>query len=153
VLDPVLASLGGRPWLERRPELAVFLLVKNRDTSYIVAAGDDDRQPMRQSFEAAADLLAMKIIFPPSSQAAALNIDFPAVGQAELDDLAKRAGVDRALAGSLTWRDPDLGWVADWQLSAGGRTWKWQVRGVGFDEAFRVAMRGAAQILSGNGQP
>jgi hypothetical protein len=133
VLDPVLASLGGRPWLERRPELAVFLLVKNRDTSYIVAAGDDDRQPMRQSFEAAAD--------------------FPAVGQAELDDLAKRAGVDRALAGSLTWRDPDLGWVADWQLSAGGRTWKWQVRGVGFDEAFRVAMRGAAQILSGNGQP
>jgi len=27
------------------------------------------------------------------------------------------------------------------------------VRGVSFDEAFRVAMRGAAQILSGNGQP
>ena len=29
----------------------------------------------------------------------------------------------------------------------------WQVRGVSFDEAFRVAMRGAAQVLSGNGQP
>ncbi|TIT43144.1 MAG: DUF2066 domain-containing protein, partial [Mesorhizobium sp.] len=34
-----------------------------------------------------------------------------------------------------------------------GKTYSWQVRGVSFDEAFRVAMRGAAQILSGNGQP
>ncbi|TIW55589.1 MAG: DUF2066 domain-containing protein, partial [Mesorhizobium sp.] len=35
----------------------------------------------------------------------------------------------------------------------GGKTYRWQVRGVSFDEAFRVAMRGAAQVLSGNGQP
>ncbi len=34
-----------------------------------------------------------------------------------------------------------------------GKSYDWQVRGVSFDEAFRVAMRGAAQVLSGNGQP
>jgi hypothetical protein len=27
------------------------------------------------------------------------------------------------------------------------------VRGVSFDDAFRNALRGAAQVLSGNGQP
>jgi len=43
--------------------------------------------------------------------------------------------------------------VADWRLAPTGETYHWQVRGVSFDEAFRVAMRGAVQILSGNGAP
>ena len=52
------------------------------------------------------------------------------------------------------WRfDADLGWVADWRLMHEGKNYAWQVRSVSFDEAFRVAMRGAAQVLSGNGQP
>ena len=59
----------------------------------------------------------------------------------------------QALAGSIVWSDKELGWIADWRLAANGATYRWQVRGVNFDEAFRVAIRGAAQILSGNGQP
>jgi hypothetical protein len=30
---------------------------------------------------------------------------------------------------------------------------RWQVRGVTFDEAFRRGIGGAAQVLSGNGDP
>jgi len=37
----------------------------------------------------------------------------------------------------------------DWH----GRTHRWQVRGVTFDEAFRRGTGGAAQVLSGNGDP
>jgi hypothetical protein len=37
----------------------------------------------------------------------------------------------------------------EWQ----GRPVRWQLRGVTFDEAFRRALGGAAQILSGNGDP
>ncbi|RWF64141.1 MAG: DUF2066 domain-containing protein, partial [Mesorhizobium sp.] len=62
-------------------------------------------------------------------------------------------GADRALAGSIVWNDKELGWIADWRLAEDGKTYQWQVRGVSFDEAFRVAVKGAAQILSGNGQP
>jgi hypothetical protein len=72
---------------------------------------------------------------------------------AELNALAKTAGGDLALAGSIVWSDEDLGWVVDWRLAPARETHRWQVRGVSFDEAFRVAMRGAAQILSGNGAP
>ena len=60
---------------------------------------------------------------------------------------------DRALAGSLTWSDADLGWVADWRLASRAERFDGRSAAISFDEAFRVAMRGAAQILSGNGQP
>jgi len=43
--------------------------------------------------------------------------------------------------------------VAEWRLAFGGRLYRWQVRGVSFDDAFRNAMRGAATIISGYGRP
>ena len=57
------------------------------------------------------------------------------------------------LAGRLTWSDADHGWVADWALEEGGTVHRWSVRGVSFDDAFRTALRGAARILSGSGEP
>ena len=60
---------------------------------------------------------------------------------------------DLALVGSMVWSEETLGWVADWHLVAPGRAYRWQIRGVGFDEAFRNAIAGAAQVLSGHGQP
>ena len=74
-------------------------------------------------------------------------------GIKDLDTIAITADGDQALAGSLTWSDKDLGWVAEWRLATKGKVWRWGARGISFDDAFRLAMRGAAQILSGNGQP
>jgi hypothetical protein len=34
-----------------------------------------------------------------------------------------------------------------------GRRYRWQLRGVTFDEAFRRGVGGAAQVLSNNGEP
>ena len=45
------------------------------------------------------------------------------------------------------------GWIAEWRLNAAGQIYAWRVSGVSFDDAFRNALRGAAQVLSGNGQP
>ena len=53
----------------------------------------------------------------------------------------------------MVWNEQALGWVADWRLGSRDESYGWQVRGVGFDDAFRNAMAGAAQILSGNGRP
>ena len=58
-----------------------------------------------------------------------------------------------ALIGRLAWNDKALGWIAEWRLAFGGRLYRWQVRGVSFDDAFRNAMRGTATILSGYGRP
>ncbi|WP_027038370.1 DUF2066 domain-containing protein [Mesorhizobium ciceri] len=155
-IDPVLASLGSRPWLTERPRLAVFLATERGTMHYALDADDDRGMPMRESFGNAAAPLAMQVAFPTAAQLSQAGLDDQALRNAEmtkLDTLAKKAGADQALSGSLVWSDKELGWIADWQLKAGDETYRWQVRGVNFDEAFRVAIRGAAQILSGNGQP
>ncbi|RWM20108.1 MAG: DUF2066 domain-containing protein [Mesorhizobium sp.] len=156
VIDPVLASLGSRPWLAERPRLAIFLATERGARHFTLTAGDERGAPMRESFVNAADPLAMQIAFPKASLLSEFGLDDKALHEmdmAALDKAAKLAGADQALAGSIVWSDKELGWNADWRLATGGRTYSWQVRGVSFDEAFRVAMRGAAQILSGNGQP
>jgi len=57
------------------------------------------------------------------------------------------------LVGDLRWSDAALGWIATWSLEASGRRHRWSVSGVNYDEAFRKAVRGAARVLSGNGEP
>jgi len=62
-------------------------------------------------------------------------------------------GGDQALAGTLIWSDAARGWIAEWRLDFEGKPYRWRISGVSFDEAFRNALRGAAQVLSGNGEP
>jgi len=70
----------------------------------------------------------------------------------EADRTAKVPGV-LSLAGSLTWSDEALGWEAGWRFASGRATASWSVAGISFDAAFRNGLRGAAQIMSGNGKP
>ena len=132
VLDKLLLSLESKPWLGERPQVLVHLEVERGGQAFQVTADEPRAADMRDSFANAARPLAMAVAFP---------------GTADEDGSAV------PLSGTLHWSDPDLGWVARWRLTHGGKDYEWTVRGVNFDEAFRVAMRGAAQILSGNGAP
>jgi len=67
--------------------------------------------------------------------------------------VADLSGGELPLVGDLQWSDAALGWVAVWSLAASGRRYRWSVSGVNYDEAFRIAIRGAARTLSGNGEP
>lgn len=150
VINNVLAKLGSRPWLEKRPTLAVFLDVQPKGSPYRVSPVDPRDLAMRESFALGAEPMAMQVRFPAQG-----DIDAWALGPAapELLERAEAVGADLPLVGRLMWSDADLGWVATWRLSAGGMEQRWTVRGVNFDEAFRVAVRGVAQIRSGNGSP
>ena len=53
----------------------------------------------------------------------------------------------------MVFSEKALRWTADWRLRARGKAYAWQVRSVTFDEVFRATLGGAAQILSGHGQP
>jgi hypothetical protein len=70
-----------------------------------------------------------------------------------LGSVAAKQGGEVALIGRLVWDDSELGWATQWQIDWHGRPHRWRVRGVTFDEAFRRGIGGAAQILSGNGDP
>lgn len=152
-LDRLIADLGGRPWLARRPVLAVVLHVEKPAARYTVAANNERDLAMRQSFGNASDLIALDVVFPPET--AALNLDAAALDPVSpaLKAAAEAAGGDLPLSGRLAWSEADHGWVADWALEQGGAVHRWSVRGVSFDDAFRVALWGAARLLSGSGEP
>lgn len=141
-VDGLLAKLGSRPWLAERPTFLIVLDVERGGKAFRVTMDDTRDLAMRESFALGAAPLALKVIFPTA-------LDAPRLG---IDTAAPSAGV-LPLFGSLVWSDADLGWVATWRLKHSGESYQWEARGVNFDEAFRVALRGAAQILSGNGVP
>lgn len=83
------------------------------------------------------------------------------IGDAELtkvpsSTLASRAAEEDGevtLVGRLVWNESEFGWASERQMEWQGRPRRWQFCGVTFDEAFRRAIGGAAQILSDNGDP
>jgi hypothetical protein len=155
-LDTVLADLGGRSWLGARPTIVPLLVVERGEKRFVLTTDGGDGPFMDVSFAAAAGLVAMSIGLPKTTIVDNANLDEQTLWQADqatLGNLATDAGGDVPLLGRLAWSDADLGWVADWRIAFEGKTYEWQARGVSFDEAFRVAMRGSAQVLSGNGQP
>ena len=156
-LDAVLADLGSRPWLAARPPSCRCLSVERGEKRFVLTADGGEGPFMDVSFDAAAEPLAMKIVLPAQGRDRGGRTRWrrPCCSQTWRCStaVAKDAGGDVPLLGRLAWSDADLGWVADWRIVFEGKTYDWQVRGVSFDEAFRVAMRGAAQVLSGNGQP
>jgi hypothetical protein len=70
-----------------------------------------------------------------------------------LASVAAGQGGEVALVGRLVWDDQELGWATEWRMEWQGQPHRWQLRGITFDEAFRRGIGGAAQILSGNGDP
>ncbi|HEY6631779.1 MAG TPA: DUF2066 domain-containing protein [Rhizobiaceae bacterium] len=155
-LDAVLAGLGGKPWLAPRPTVVPLVAVERAGRRFVLTSDGADGPSMDVSFAAAAGLVAIGLELPRTTAVARASLDAQTLwvaDEATRGRLAEEAGGDVPLLGRLTWSDPDLGWVAEWRIAFEGKTYDWQIRGVSFDEAFRVAMRGAAQVLSGNGQP
>jgi hypothetical protein len=151
-IDAALAGLGLKPWTAARPTLAVFLGVDRYDKRYVVTADDPRDKAMGEAMASAATRFGLSAAFPPA--AAVGSVDYEALGQAEnLDALARAAGATLPLRGTLVWSDQEHGWIADWYLATETGQHHWQVRGVNFDDAFRNAILGSDQVLSGNGEP
>src|SRR5262249_22505773 len=139
-----------------RPRLVVILGVTNAKGSFILSADAEQGFYMRDSFALASDKIAVPITFPSQSTVASAALDPKSLGATDLAALyalVKAAGSDQALAGTLVWSDAERGWIANWRLDTTGKGDQWQISGVSFDDAFRNALRGAAQVLSGNGEP
>ena len=155
-IDDILRALGLKPWLSHRPRLAVFVEMKQGPKNYIVTADGAQSDLQRDALLAAANRRGMGIVLP-SAQALAKSgfngVELKTVPSSTLAAVAAEQGGEVALAGQLVWDDRKLGWATQWQMDWHGRMHRWQVHGVTFDEAFRRGIGGAAQVLSGNGEP
>ena len=154
-IDAALRSLGRAPWTASRPRIVVFLGMRNLLASYMLAE-DGDRALEHEALVAAAARRGVPLMLPSRAALEQAGVSFeslPAADLARLDAAAQAMGGDRALVGRMAWSDEAMSWVADWRLRSAGETEQWQVRSLTFDDGFRKALGGAAQILSGNGPP
>ncbi len=154
-IDAALAILGSKPWGAERPKIVAFVAVKLGLMSYVLDDKGDDGEFPRLALMNAARRYGLPVVLPSQEALKAAGVTFGSLQDADPEALAGAAhasGGDMALAGSLTFSDAELGWIADWRLND-GKNHRWGIRRVTFDEAFRNAVRGISQVLSGNGEP
>jgi hypothetical protein len=156
-IDDLLKTLGLTPWPSHRPVLAAFVGMEQgaRNTIVTADAGRAAAAP-REALLAASTKRGLTVVLPDLAALARAGIDGSELAKVPPSALAARAaelGGEVALVGRLKWDDSDLEWASEWQMQWQGGMHRWQVRSVTFDEAFRRAIGGAAQILSGNGDP
>jgi uncharacterized protein len=155
-IDGLLNALNLKPWMANRPRLTVFALMEYGARNYVVTSDGSQSDLQRDALLAAADKRGMNIVLPHASTLARSNIadaelrtpSFPA-----LKPVAAELGGELVLVGRLVWDDRELGWSTQWKLDWRGQIHRWQMRRLTFDETFRRGIGGAAQILSGHGDP
>jgi len=155
-INDALSALGLKPWLSHRPALAMFVEMEQGSREFVITADAEQSALQRESLEAAAVKRGMPVLLPSSAALAKAGIKGAELGtmpSSALSPLLSELGGEVALIGRLVWDDSELGWATQWRLDWHGRTHRWQVRGTTFDEALRRGVGGAAQILSGNGDP
>jgi hypothetical protein len=155
-IDDILRAFSLKPWLSHRPRLAVFVEMEQGSKNYIVTTDGPQSDLQRDALLAAADKRGMDIVLPGTAALAKSNItgaELRTPSSPALAPVAAEQGGEVILVGRLVWDDRDLGWATQWQMDWRGQMHRWQIRGATFDETFRRGIGGAAQILSGNGDP
>jgi len=156
-INSVLRTLGRKPWLGHRPRLVMLVVVHGRANGRMnsgILSSDGAFDPDMLANAARRYGLTISLPSFTTLQSNQISIDTAAI--APNDRLLRVAALSNGelpLIGDLRWSDAALGWVATWRLEASGRRHRWSVSGVNYDEAFRNAVRGAARVLSGNGEP
>jgi uncharacterized protein len=155
-INGVLAKLGVKPWLSRRPVLGVLAELQPGARRFVVAADTKDTDLQRAALLAAAAKRGMQLALPDAAALAAVGANdqpLAAIAPAKLADAATKQGGEVLLIARLVWDDQSLKWNSDWQLdwqdSANqARSQQWRVAVDTFDETFRQGIGTAAQILS-----
>jgi hypothetical protein len=152
-VNGVLAKLGSKPWLSRRPTLAVFAELNPGVRRLVVSADARDTELQRAALIAAADKRGMPIVLPDAADLAGLGSPgqpLAAITPAALSGIASRRGGEVVLSARLVWDDRALRWNSEWRLDGEGHQQRWQLSAVTFDETFRQGIGSAAQILAGS---
>ena len=155
-IGSVLKALGRKPWLGHRPRLVMLITVHGRTNSGILSADGAFDPDMREALANAARRYGLTVSLPSVAtlQSNQIIVDTATITSGDrLLRVAEMSDSELPLVGDLRWSDAALGWVATWNLEWSGRRYRWSVRGVNYDEAFRNAVRGAARVLSGSGKP
>jgi uncharacterized protein len=155
-IDSVLQTLHRKPWLGHRPRLVMLVAVHGRTSNGILSSDGGFDPDMREALANAAQRYGLTVSLPSVATLQSNQITTetaPVTPRDRLLRIVELSDGELPLVGDLKWSDGALGWVATWSLEVTGRPFRWSVRGINYDEAFRNAVRGAARVLSGSGKP
>lgn len=136
-VDAALRALGRQPWPDPRPVLVPLIHVTAASGAFDITREEPRAAGMRAALAESGEKYGMALRIPPPP----------------LPDAAALPPGEAAVVGSLVLSEAAHGWVGTWHLDWQGRGYDWGLSGVNFDEAFRQAVRGAMQIVSGHGLP
>ena len=151
-INGMLAKLGVKPWLTRRPVLGVFVEMQPGARRYVVAGDAKDTDLQRAALLAAAAKRGVPIVLPDAAALAGVGANelaLAGIAPAKIAEAVAGRGGEVVLIVRLVWDDQELRWNSDWQLDWQGKSKQWQLAAVTFDEAFRQGIGAAAQILAG----
>jgi len=154
-INGVLQMLGRKLWLGHRPRLVMVLKVHGRTNSGLLSRDGPFDPDMREALANAAQRYGLTVNLPSAAMLEGNQINIDTAESTPPDGLLRLVELSDSelpLVGDLRWSDAALGWVANWSLPVNGQRHGWSVS-VNYDEAFRNAVRGAARILSGSGEP
>src|SRR5216683_8091999 len=122
-----------------RPKRARECLLKVMSADRAVARRTSGTGPISAARMPMIGWLLLALIRRVSINGAELS----SMSSSTLASVAAEQGGEITLVGRLVWVDRELGWATQWQVDWQGRSHRWQVRGVTFDEAFRRGIGGA----------
>jgi uncharacterized protein len=155
-INGILDAVGLKPWLWQRPVLAVLVEMEQGASRYVVTSDARQSDLQRDSLRAAAAKRGMTIVLPDVAAWTTTNgggAPLAALPPTTLAAGATALGAEVALVGRLVWDESEFEWATEWRMDWQGRSHRWQRRGITFDDAFRQGIGGAAQVLSGSGDP
>ena len=148
-IDQALVMLGIQPWRAARPLLTPIILVRQDENPFLLSAETDRGWEMRQAIVRVASTYGFGVHFPTEDDLAAWGvglIGFPA-------PLGAPNPAQLQITGSLNWNVQAMGWIGTWQVRVDGVDHGWDIKGVGFDQAFANMVRGAVMLAHGGGEP
>ena len=151
-IDSLLKGLGEKPWTVERPTLIPVIAVDGEDPPYKLkhplssdlSTDDPVIADQRRSLENMADKYGIYLRIPTAADIANWG---PDASKAVLP--ANSALV----SGTLTFRQSDYGWSAQWRLRWKGADYTWGLKGGSFDSAYENLVTGAVRILANDAGP
>jgi hypothetical protein len=155
-IDAIVIQLKRKLWHGKRPRLAMVITVHGFKNSGVLTRDAPLDPDMAEALSDAAIRYGMTVDLPNVATLRQHNIGLDNAAKANTDvlqEIARQSEADLPVVGDLTFSDAARGWIATWALDANGQRFRWSVRGVNYDEAFRNGVRGVMRALSGNGRP
>jgi uncharacterized protein len=152
-INQALVRLGDTPWRGKRPTIVPVLLVRGRKPpAYVLSASVPVGAEQRGAFATAAGEFGMTVRFPTDAELAGWGIAVNRFPSASAPLPSQRRG-EAIVVGSLQWSEAAPGWIGVFRTRWRGVAYRWGIRGVNYDAAFRDLVQGVVLLASGHGAP